>query len=653
MARSGFDRKPRVGEYLWHGLCRGMRAVYGAVGRAWPGRILTAYRKAEGSLSGACPSSADICRPVSPSRRRLMEAMERGWIPRILKGLFGGLWRCPLACYGLFGLLYSLGMAASLVWRTWHATPRIWPVQAFVLCGVLAAAFALLLTTRCSLGESLGRSRLMRLLLVRYLCIPADQLTGTGGRRLTGLSGVLSALFGLLAAVGAAYGGLPLIAVPLILPALGACGLIFSTPEVGVVLSTALLPFVWLERRAVYFLCGLILVTWCAYGVKLLCLHRSFHLGLLDRVLLIFGGYMLLSAFIGTSGSMDTRILSLMPVILLTDYFLIVNLMTTRAYIRRCLLGVAVSVVIVTGLAYLSRVSVDTLDWMAGSRAGDAIIAAFRDAVEGLSGLWQEHAEIYLVLVFPWLFAYLMHTRLPTRRVMGLLLLAVDVGLILMTRSITATVCVAVVTVLFVLLLGPKWAAAGAVTLPVASVGAVWLLDRFPISEAFMITLSRSRHFKEQLRGSLWRMVADYPAGIGVGEDAFTAVYPAYAAPDLGAVTSSGSLFFEILVSYGWPGLLLLGAVVFFFFQKSFTCLGCTAARRDRAMLLGGVVSMCGVLVFGIFRSFLTVPRVFFTLTLVLALCSAYENIIFREYDVLMATDPGTSGEQDRIFRYQ
>ena len=139
--------------------------------------------------------------------------------------------------------------------------------------------------------------------------------------------------------------------------------------------------------------------------------------------------------------------------------------------------------------------------------------------------------------------------------------------------------------------------------------------------------------------------------GVGVGEDAFARVYPAYAAPDLGAVTDSGSLLFEILLSYGWIGLLLFAAVLFLFWQKGMTCLGHTAVTRDRAMILGGTVSLTGAVVFGAVRSFVTSPRVFFTLLLVVALCSAYENIIFEESDVLRASLESSPEEDSRLYR--
>lgn len=396
-------------------------------------------------------------------------------------------------------------------------------------------------------------------------------------------------------------------------------------------------------------LCAVILLTWLSYGVKLLFLHRTIRFGLLDTVVLLFGGLVLLSGFTGVAVSRESVLTSVMLFVCLSDYFLIVNLMTTREYIRRCLLGVGISVVVVTLLAFLRSIPVDDLGWLEGSRGGNAIIAGVEDLIEKLSGLWLEHSELYLVLVFPWLYAYLGHTKRLLRRVSALVFIALDMALIFMTDSVSALFCILAVTVLFILLSGYKGLSAGLIALPAVACGGLWVVYLFPLSESVRVILSRSRHFKALLSESLWKMVLDHPAGIGIGDAAFREVYPPYAAPDLGAVTESGSLYFELLLGYGWAGLLIFAALLFLFFQKGLTCLGYTADRRDRSMILGGITSMVGGLIFGSVRSFITSPRVFFTLILVIALCSAYENLIFDESDVLTARRAGTSTEEDRV----
>lgn len=635
---------------LWDPLNRATAKLYALIAGSWPGRLLTGYRRADETFAkGRRYPGRHRCTPMSPSRLRVLSAVEGSLVFKGLQALFHALFCLPLAMYGLFLLAYGL-FGVALYFALPHIYPALAPsLEYLLLTGGVAVLAIPLVLTRKTLAETLGVGGIPYLIFVSFLGIPRDRLEPPR-QKMPAVLPYLAVFLSLLSAGGALFTH-PLL-VPAVLLGLGALGLIFTYPEAGVVLSTILLPAIWLDRGLLIPLCIVILLTWLSYGIKLLFLHRTLRFGLLDTVILIFGGLILLSGFTGAEVSAESVLTAVMLFICLSDYFLIVNLMTTRPYIRRCLLGVGISVVVVTLLAYLRIVPVNALSWLEGSRGGDAIIAGVENSVERLSGLWLEHSELYLVLVFPWLYAYLGHTKRLLRRVSAVMFIALDLVLILMTDSVSALFCILAVTVLFILLSDHKGLSAGVVLLPPILCGTVWISYLYPVSDAIRTVLSRSRHFKELLSESLWRMVWDHPAGIGIGDKAFHAVYPAYAAPDLGAVTDSGSLYFELLLSYGWAGLLLFAAVLFLFIQKGLTCLRHTADRRDRAMILGGVTSMVGVLIFGTVRSFITSPRVFFTLTLVLALCSAYENLIFDESDILTARSAGTPSEEDRVFRH-
>lgn len=634
---------------VWDSLNRGTAKLYRLIAGSFVGRVLTGYRRADAAFAGGKRyTGRHTCAPMSPARLKLLTALESGLLFKGIRALFGGLFGLPMALYGLFLLTYGLFGVVGYFALPYLYRPLAPDLEHLVLSAVVALLAIPLTLTKKTLAETLGTGGIPYLIFVRFLGIPRDRLD-IPRRKLPAVLPYLTALL----ALGAAFGALVshVLLVPAILLGIGALGLIFSFPEAGVILSTVMLPAIWLDRDLLLWLAVLIMLTWLSYGVKLLFLHRSLRFGLLDTVILIFGGLILLSGCTGALVTAETVMTGILLFVCLTDYFLIVNLMTTRDYINRCLLSVGVSVAVVTLLAYLRIVPVDDLGWLEGSRGGNAIIAGMENLIERLSGLWVEHSELYLVLVFPWLYAYLGHTKRLLSRVAGLLFVALDLMLILMTDSVSALFCILLVTVLFILLWDHKGLSAGVVALPALVAGGLWALYLFPVSDAVQTVLSRSRYFKALLSESLWKMVWDHPAGIGIGDAAFRAVYPPYAAPDLGAVTECGNLYFELLLSYGWAGLILFAAVVFLFIQKSLTCLGHTADRRDRAMILGGVTSVTGALVFGTVRSFITSPRVFFTLTLVLALCSAYENLIFDESDVLTAKQAGTSTEEDRVFR--
>jgi hypothetical protein len=621
--------------YLWDGLNRQTAKLYALIAASWPGRMLTGYRKLDAAFAkGRRYTGRHRCTPMSPARLRLLNAVESGKLFKGIRGLSRFLFCMPMALYGLFFLIYGLlGVGCYFV------LPRVYPsltpdFEHALISGIITLLAVPLVLTKKTLAETLGSGALSHLIFVRFLGIPQDRLEQPRQKVPVALPYLT-----LILAIAAAGGALlthPLL-IPGIMMALGGLGLIMTYPEAGVVLSTVMLPAIWLDRNLLIPLCGLILMTWLSYGVKMLFLHRTIRFGLLDTVLLIFGFLILFSGFTGAAVTHESILTSVMLFICLSDYFLIVNLMTTREYIRRCLLGVGISVVVVTLLAYLRIIPVDDLAWLEGSRAGDAIITGVTKGIERLSGLWQEHSELYLVLVFPWLYSYLCHTKRLWRRVSAVVFILLDMVLVLKTDSVSALFCILIVTVLFMLLASHKGLSMGAVLLPAAASGALWVTYLYPVSDTIQTILARSRHFKSLLADSLWRMIWDHPAGIGIGESAFREIYPAYAAPDLGAVTDCGSLYFELLLGYGWAGMILFAAVMILFIQKSLTGLRHTYVAKDRAMVIGGITSMVGALILGTVRSFVTSPRVFFNLILVIALCSAYVNILFDESDVLQA----------------
>jgi hypothetical protein len=639
----------KQGSLLWDGLNRGTAWLYALILHSWIGRLMTSFRKTEAAISyGRVRTRRHACAPMSSGRMRLVRAVEGSHLFVLLRGIFRGFLGCPTALYGLFGLIQGLcGVAFYFILP--YLYPSLTPTLGDMIQSALLAGLSLpLLLTRKTLAGVLSSSRLIAFLLFSFLGIPRESLDIPRDKRWNLLFYPMP-LLGVAAAFAALWSH-PLL-IPLCLIGLGVQGMIFAYPETGVVLFTVTLPAVWANRSFIIIPAILILLTWLSYGVKLLFLHRTIRFGLLDRVVFILMVLMLACGCVGSGLTASSVTVTLFLVISCSAYFLVVNLITTRIYVRRCLLGVGISVGLVTALAYLRLISVDSLAWLEGSRAGDAIINGFRNGYERLSTLWVEHSELYLVLSFPWLCAYMMHTKRLFRRVMGMCFVALDAILIVMTHSISAMFCIIAVTVLFFLFLHHRWLSVGVLAVPAVGCGFMWLTYLYPITDSLKTILSRSRLYKSQLSHSLWDMVWDHPAGIGVGEEAFAAIYPAYAAPDLGAVTDSGSLLFEILLSYGWPGLIMFAALLFFFLQKGLTCLGHTAVTKDRAIILGGMASLVGVVIFGAVRSFITSPRVFFTILLMIALCSAYENIIFDEYDVTRASWESTPEEDSRLFR--
>lgn len=639
---------------LWSGLVRGTSAVYRRVIGSWLGRLLTSYRSVEDrAYRGRRESGRDRCRPMSAARLRMVEALESGRFIAFLHRLFSALCDAPVRCYGVFGLSYSLfGIVL------YFALPYLYPVAtaswAQLLCymAVFAISVPLTLSSR-PLRRVLGGGRILRRCLTGGLGIPSERFAHRAGQTAARPRPVWICVAVLLAIPAAAVACLTHpFAVPLFGVLVAVVGMVFAYPEAGVILSTSMLPLIWLDRGFMPWVAVVILLSWCSYIHKLLFLHRTIRMGLLDWAVLALGAFLLVSGLTGAAVTTDTIVYTALICIFLSDYFLLVNLMTTRAHITRCLWGVLSSVVLVTVLGYVRMLPVDTLSWLEGSRAGDLLVDGFTRSLAALSGLWATHSELYLVITFPWLYAFLMHTKRLIRTLALSLLMMANALLVIASHADSTLLCIVLCSCLFFLLYSHKSMAVGVLALPTVGCAYLWLDYLFPSSawlawDWFATTTPR----QDAVRESVWRMIADHPFGIGMGSDSFAAVYPAYAPSGAETVTNAGNLYLDLLLSHGWCGVLVWALVLFLFLQKSLSCVRHTASKGARALILGGLCSVTSVLILGTVRSFAGVPRVFFTLLLAVALCSAYENVLFEEHDVLTVDPAGDPTCEDRMYR--
>ncbi len=638
---------------LWGGLERGTSALYNRVIRSWLGRILTSYRAVENRVyRGRREAGRDRCSPVSAMRLRTVDALESGRVIALLHRVFSALFDAPLRCYGVFGLCCSL-FGIVLYFAVPYIDSALTVSWTHLLCymAIFAVSVPLTLSPK-PLRRVLGEGCIMRRCLTGGLGIPSERLA-RADRGAVKPRPVWFFVSVLLAIPAASFSYLthPFV-VPLVGVLVAVVGMIFAYPEAGVILSTSMLPLIWLDRRFMLVLAIAILLTWISYIHKLLFLHRTMRMGLLDWTVLVFGAFLLISCFTGAAVTTDTVVYTGLIVLFLSDYFLIVNLMTTRAHITRCLGGVLSSVVLVTILCYVRMIPVDALSWLEGSRAGDLLVDAFTSGMGALSGLWAVHSELFLVITFPWLYAFLLHTKRLLRTLGLTLLMMANVLLVIISHADSTLLCIVICSCLFFLLYSHKALAVGTLAVPALGCAYVWADYLFPSSALLAWDwFAAKTPAQDSLRQSVWRMIADHPFGIGMGSDSFADVYPSYASAGLTFAANAGNLYLDILLSHGWCGLLLLALVLFLFVQKSFSCIRHAAAKSSRALILGGLGSVVSVLILGTVRSFSGIPRVFFTLLLAVALCSAYENILFEEHDVLTVDPAGDHTREDRMYR--
>lgn len=642
---------------LWDGLNRGTARLYSLIARSAVGRLMTAYRPTGTALLTGEGRSAGQCRPLSPGRRRVVQAMEGSRIMAGMRVVWASLADCPTYLYGIFLLLYGFSgllihTVGPLVWSGMEGTD----MGRVLLCiAVALASFPLAMTTH-PLAETVGSGRIGRWFLCRLLGVPESRLDQNGrkpsGRAFSALPGYILCVLAIPAAWATVYIN-PLV-IPLCLLGLGLLGLIVTHPESGVVLSSLCLPVMWLWDGGVWIAALVILVTWAGYVPKLLQLHRTFRMGRLEGMIAILGLLLLGGGLFCAEFTVETARQVLLCLILLSDYYLTVNLMSDRQRIRQCLAGVAVAMGAVLLIGYARLVSEDVFSFLEGSLAGSYIRQELIGMLRYLAGQWSGEHQIFLVLMCPWLAVFLMNSRRLYQGVLASVALGLDLALLALSHSVLSAVGAVVSLLAFCLLYSHRALSAGIVALPMAASGALWFTWFHPLSTLFPVAITALKA-KGQHAIALWtgvlRMIGANPAGIGLGTASFSAVYPAYAEPGTVTALSAGNLYLDVLAALGWPGLAVLLALLFLFLQRSLTALHKAGRREDRTILIGGMCTVLAGLLLGVYNGISLSPALFFSLCLMGALSGSAGTVVFDEDSVLMAHTMGDSSCEDRIYR--
>lgn len=287
-----------------------------------------------------------------------------------------------------------------------------------------------------------------------------------------------------------------------------------------------------------------------SYAGKVLLGKRLFAAGPADLFVLLFGALYLLSAVFSAGGA-GSGVPALLSAALVGVYFLAVNLLTSPALLRRAvhawLFGAG-------AVGILCLVSV----WW-----GDDITAlaqnAFADAVYArVSAAFADPNIIapYLALTIPLAAARMLGRREnPAGRFFSLLVFAIAMTGVVYAAARGTWVAVLGALILFLL---------------ACQAGTLWL--SLPMAVGFTVFLSRRPSLGEATAGDVargvWRIIGTYPiGGIGVGEEAFTAVYPYFAVTGAEGARHAHSLYLQLFAELGIAGPLFFFLAVLFLYQ--------------------------------------------------------------------------------------
>lgn len=621
--------RPKHRSYVLHALFQWTGRLYTTVRQSGVGRALTAYRRLDGAVGGGRHGRF---RQASRARLPVADAVKHSTIISILRGFFGMLYDMPMKLYGTFLLWYG-AMGAILHFLVPLAVPSFVSDDAYLTVSLVMLVISMPpLASPRTLRQSVSRSRLANLVFNRYFCIPAD--TAPIPDQVVPLGATTATVALAFVAAGIAWFVSPyfvlLLAVWLVI-----CGLVFFYPETGVLMGMVLLPVAWVFPDALTPLACIMLLTWISYGFKLIRVHRTVRYDIADIAMLL----LIVLSLISCVGGLIVGTGSLMPSILLlvclSTYFLIVHLMTTRAYISRCLLSIGASAILMTVVALLIRMPAGEIDWLTSFRAGVPIAEALSSARSVAVSVGKDAYMMMAAMMMPFLYMLLLRARRLFSRAIVVLLLAINLYLIVTVGSLGTLFCVLVVTILFCLLCSHCSLGVGALLLPGAIGAAGWLLAwRNPFTEKVVNRLSVTRYMREVRFGEVWQKVLQSPFGRGVGVDC-----------------EGGNLVLQILVTLGWQGLVVALAVLVLLVQKSLTALTHTTVFADRVWVVGLFCGVIGAILRGGTYGFLTDVPALLTLILFLGLGSSFANILFDEHDIRMVESMDDPSGADRVYR--
>lgn len=624
-------------------------AVYRLISLSHLGRWLMGYRREPTTL---LPGEKRARLDSMPSARRtaLTAAAEQSRILRLFRWLARVLADAPARLYGLFFLLYGLTCGIIRLVRPLLSSGREPEILEIFLCGVIALAACPLAWTRRSLAAAVCGGHTGHAFFCRLLGVPEERI-GHATLKVPVWFPYGTAILG----VGAAFLSTILhpSVVPLAVLALGLIGLVLSFPEVGVSLSALMFPFIWVWDMTLYLLAALILLTWVSFGVKLALMHRSFRFGRLDALVSLMGLLLLCGGVFSTNFSAEGMQQGCLFAILLSDYFLIVNLTDSRATVKRCIAGLSGGIAILLLLFCVQLIPINATHWYEHYLIGSVLTDGARQVAVLLDGLWSAGFEQFFLLALPWLLMLLLSCRRLRTGLPVLGMICLCGWMILRSGSVLGGGIALLSLMLFALLCGHQALTVIISILPLAVTGGLWYTYFHPLSE-LVDRLDGAIRVTSEECARVWpgvaRMVRELPMGIGLGETAFRSVYPQYAEPGAAQATSAGSLYLDLLAALGVVGLVTVVVLLVLFFRKSFTYLGRCRVGWDRTVLAAGICTVLNYMLLGTVRSVGSSPQLFFCVVMVMGLCSALSAVGLEEQDVLIADRCGETPEREDRF---
>jgi len=538
------------------GLDRMASKIYGLLSTGIFGRFFTSYSPDTGNIAKRITGKRKFFSKVDSVRRSVAKNIESSIVFGLYTSIVRYLLSVKLRVYGTAMVTFFMYAAAIGLFGYFTGDASGIPVD-FVLYILLGAAAVPLTTSKSSLYNVLRRSPIGK----GILSFTGNREDGYEPKAPCGRSNfafLIGMVFGLATFVVPASSILELVFRMVWMLA------VIHSPEFGIVSICFLMPF-----DSTMVLVAEIAVIIVSFVFKLILGKRTVKLEAVDIAALMFALMMLVGGvFSISSASMKPMLVYLC---FMSVYFLIVSLMRSGEWLKRCVLATvsAGAIVAVYGVfQYMTGMIGYSTQWL-DSEMFEDISGRAISTLENPNVLGE-----YLVMIIPmaavmFLFRYTdVHRRFAAFAVFGCMC-----ACLVVTWSRGAWLGMIFAAIIFCFI----WSSRTLHMIWPMLLAIPFLPTILPDNIMSRITsIGNLADSSTAYRFNIWlgtiKMLPDrILSGIGIGNDAWNMVYPDYALPGMDAAQHSHSLFFQIWVELGLVALVIFLVFIVMLFMSNFS----------------------------------------------------------------------------------
>ncbi len=471
-----------------------------------------------------------------------------------------------LNVYGIFFVFY--GLSSFLVYLIpalvggFSALDEMSVISSQI---ILIAAMPLLFSSQSAM-EGLSSSVAMKRVLLENLCIPEERLKSKkqyGGAVYMFSASVMAILLGLSSAFT------HVLFVPIVILCLIAMIATFSFPEIGVIATLCAVPFMKYFNDPEMMLLAVVVTTAIAYICKVFQRKRTFKLSPEISIVLLFCGFILTGGMFSYGGAETFKDSVISVVIILGGFLTVYNLISTEKLLSSCLKSVTASYLILCligiweGVYYgLSARIIDSVGPDISGITGENIFyLTDNGTVFGM----------FAVFVLPLLFAYISKRKSVQGAAAVTVLCILLMSAAWMCSYYEIIVALMIECIMFWFIFSHRTMTVVIfAAIPIGIVAMIYPLAVFGlgipnVSELLMeympaVMVDAERHMS--VVTDVMQMLGNGNLiGIGAGDHAFRAVFPAYASDASFGAAHPMSFWLQLIC---WSGIF--GATAFLIF---------------------------------------------------------------------------------------